>query len=80
MAYNPNKMLTVEIHLNDMANVSGYTIWHVVAGERKAAISRNADGKDFDWMTETETKQFEGGKCTFRISADNAMNFFNYIY
>lgn len=80
MSFNPNKKLSIEIHSNDMANVYGYTIWHVVGGERKAAISRKADGKDFDWMSEKQQNEFEKGKYTFKISAQDALDYFSYLY
>ena len=77
--FNPNKMLPIEIYSNDPANVYGYTIWHIHSPNNRA-ISRNADGKDFDWMTEKETKAFEGGQFKFKISARDAMDYFQYSY
>jgi hypothetical protein len=70
--FNPNKKLQIEIHCNDLSGCNGHTIWHVVNGERKRAISRRADGKDFDFMTDKEMEQFEKGKYKFSISADKA--------
>jgi len=80
MAYNPNKKLHIEIDCNDMSNTNGYTVWRVIAGERKHTLSRRADGKDFDWMTDKEMEQFEKGKYKFTISATDASQYFQYIY
>lgn len=33
--YNPNKRLIIEIESNDMSNSNGFTVWRVIAGERK---------------------------------------------
>ena len=78
--YNPNKQLTIEIVQNDLSNCNGYTVWRLVNGEAKHTLSRNADGKDFDWMTEKQMKDFENGKYQFKISAADASEFFEYIY
>mgnify|MGYP000594283274 CR=1 FL=1 len=78
--WNLNRQLTIEIHCNDLSNANGYTVWHVVNGARKRTLSRRADGKDFDWMTEKQMKDFENGKYQFKISAADASEFFEYIY
>ena len=78
--YNPKKQLTIEIHNNDLSGCNGYTVWRLVNGEKKDALSRQADGKDFDWMTEKQNKDFEAGKYIFKISASDASEFFQYIY
>lgn len=78
--YNPNKQLTIEIVQNDLSNCNGYTVWRLVNGEAKDTLSRRADGKDFDWMTEKQMKDFENGKYQFKISAKDASEFFEYIY
>lgn len=78
--WNPNKKLHIEIHCNDLSNTNGYTIWHIVNGERKRTMSRNADGKDFDFMTDKELEQFEKGKYKFTILAKDASQYFEYIY
>jgi len=78
--FNGNKKLSIEIHSNDPANVYGYTIWRMKDGQRKDAMSRNADGKDFDWMTEKQMADFENGKYKFTISANDATSYFNYLY
>jgi hypothetical protein len=79
--YNPNKRLHIEIHSNDMSGCNGHTIWHIVNGERKRAISRNADGKDFDFMSDKEMDQFlHGGKYKFTMSASYASECFLYLY
>jgi len=78
--YNPNKQLTIEIVQNDLSNCNGYTVWRLVNGEAKDTLSRRADGKDFDWMTEKQMKDFENGKYHFKISAKDASEFFEYIY
>ncbi len=75
-----NKKLQIEIHSNDPANVSGYTIWRIVNGTRKDTLSRKADGNDFDWMTDKQTADFEAGKYKFTISAKDAINYFGYLY
>jgi N-acetylmuramoyl-L-alanine amidase len=79
--FNPNKKLQIEIHCNDMSNTNGYTVWHVVNGERKRTMSRRADGKDFDWMNDKELEDFtERGKYKFSITASQASQYFQYIY
>jgi hypothetical protein len=78
--YNPNKKIHIEIHSNDLSGCNGYTIWRVVNGQRKNTLSRNADGKDFDFMTDKEMEQFENGKYKFTITANQASEFFQYIY
>lgn len=78
--FNPNKMLTIEIVQNDLSNCNGYTVWRLVNGEAKDTLSRRADGKDFDWMTDKQMKDFENGKYQFKISASDASEFFEYIY
>lgn len=80
MTYNPNKILHIEIHSNDLSGCNGHTVWRVVNGKRTNTLSRKADGKDFDWMTDDEMKQFENGKYKFTISAKDASNHFQYIY
>jgi len=80
MTYNPNKRLSIEIHSNDGSGANGYTVWRVINGERKDTLSRRADGKDFDWMTDKEMKDFENGKYQFKISASDASEYFQYIY
>lgn len=79
-AYNPKKQLTIEIDSNDMSNTNGYTVWRVINGERRHTLSRRADGKDFDWMTDKQMKDFENGKYQFKISAADASQYFQYIY
>ena len=79
-SYNGNKQLTIEIRQNDLSGCNGFTVWRFVNGETKDVLSRRADGKDFDWMTDKQIKDFENGKYQFKISADNAMQYFNYIY
>ena len=78
--YNPNKQLSIEIHQNDLSNCNGYTVWRLISGERKHTLSRKADGKDFDWMTDKQIKDFEAGKYQFKISAADASEYFQYIY
>jgi len=79
--YNPKKMLTIEIEGNDLSGCDGHTVWHVVNGERKRTMSRKADGKDFDWMTDKEMNDFtDKGRFKFRISAADASQYFEYIY
>lgn len=78
--YNPNKKLHIEIHANDLSGCNGHTVWHTINGERKRTMSRNADGKDFDFMTDAEMKAFENGKYKFTITAANASQYFQYIY
>ena len=78
--YNPNKQLTIEIVSNDLSGCNGYTVWRLVNGEAKDTLSRRADGKDFDWMTDKQMKDFEAGKYIFKISASDASEFFQYIY
>lgn len=79
-AYNPKKQLTIEIVQNDLSNCNGYTVFRIVNGKVKNTLSRKADGKDFDWMTEKQNKDFENGKSSFKISAADASEFFEYIY
>jgi len=78
--FNPNKNLQIEIHANDLTNCNGYTVWHIINGERKRTMSRRADGKDFDWMTDKQNKDFENGKYKFSITASQASEYFQYIY
>jgi hypothetical protein len=78
--YNPKKNLQIEIHANDLSGTQGYTVWRVIAGERKHTLSRKADGKDFDWMTDKQDKDFAAGKYKFSISAADASLYFDYIY
>ena len=78
--FNPNKKIHIEIHCNDLSSTNGYTVWRTINGERKHAISRNADGKDFDWMTEKQMKDFENGKYKFSLTATDASEYFGYIY
>jgi hypothetical protein len=78
--WNPKKQLTIEIVSNDLSNCNGYTVWRIVNGEAKDTLSRRADGKDFDWMTEKQMQDFENGKYRFKISAEDASEFFEYIY
>lgn len=78
--FNPDKQLTIEIWQNDLSNTNGYTVWRMVNGERKDTLSRRADGKDFDWMTDQQMKDFEAGKYKFKISASDASEYFQYIY
>lgn len=80
MAYNPDKKLNVEIECNDLSNCNGYTVWHVINGERKRTMSRRADGKDFDWMNDKQMKDFENGKYKFQLTASQASEYFEYIY
>lgn len=80
MFYNPDKKLQIEIHSNDLSGCNGYTIWRVIGRERKNTLSRRADGKDFDWMTDKQMKDFENGKYQFTISANDASEYFQYIY
>lgn len=81
MAFNSNKMLTVHIEANDLSGCNGHTVWHVINGERKRTMSRNADGKDFDWMTDKQMADFtDKGRYEFKISASNASEYFEYIY
>ena len=79
-AYNPNKQLAIQIESNDMSNSNGYTVWRLINGERKHTLSRRADGKDFDWMTDRQMNDFEKGKFAFKISASDAANYFDYSY
>lgn len=78
--WNPKKQLTIEIVCNDLSGCNGYTVWRIVNGEAKDTLSRRADDKDFDWMTEKQMKDFENGKSLFKISAEDASEFFEYIY
>lgn len=78
--YNPNKKISIEIEANDLSGCNGHTVWRTIAGKRKHTMSRNADGKDFDWMTEKQMKDFENGKYKFTISAQDASEYFDYIY
>jgi len=78
--YNPNKKLQIQIDSNDMSGCNGHTVWHVINGERKRTMSRNADGKDFDWMSDKQNADFEKGKYQFSISAADASQYFEYIY
>lgn len=78
--FNPDKNIPIEIHSNDMSNTRGYTIWRTKNAKRINTLSRNADGKDFDWMTEKQMKDFENGKINFNISASDAATYFNYLY
>ena len=79
--FNPRKMLSIEIESNSPCMSKGYTVWHIVNGERKRTMSRNADGKDFDFMNDKEIDLFaEGKKSKFKISATDAANYFNYLY
>lgn len=81
MSYNPNKKLNIEIEMNDMEGLHGFTIWHIVNGIRKRTMSRNADGKDFDWMDAKQEKDFvENRKYKFQITAAQASEYFEYIY
>lgn len=80
MTYNPAKNLQIEIHANDLSNTNGYTIWRVINGERKHTLSRNADGKDFDWMTDKQMNLFNNGHHKFTITARMASEYFEYIY
>lgn len=80
MAFNPNKNLSIEIESNDISNSKGYTIWHVINGQRKRTMSRNADGKDFDFMTDKQMELFNNGSYKFKITAAMASEFFEYIY
>lgn len=80
MTYNPNKQLLIEINSNDGSGANGYTVWRVVNGQRTNTLSRKADGKDFDWMTDKQTEQFEKGHYLFKISAQDASEYFQYIY
>lgn len=78
--WNPTKKLKIQIDSNGMNNCNGHTVWHVINGERKRAMSRNADGKDFDWMTDKQLEDFtEKGKYTFQITAADASQYFQYI-
>lgn len=77
--YNPKKMISIEVHQNSPSGVYGYTIWRIVNKERTHAISRNADGKDFDWMDEKQMKDFENGAYRFKISAQDAANYLGYL-
>ena len=79
-AFNPKKQLSIEIHCNDLSGCNGHTVWHIVNGERKRTMSRNADGQDFDRMTDRQVQDFENGKYKFKISASDASEFFQYIY
>ena len=72
--------MSIEIRQNDLSGCNGFTVWRLINGKIKDALSRRADGKDFDWMTDKQIKDFENGKYKFKISADNAMQYFNYIY
>lgn len=78
--FNPKKNIHIEIQANDLSNTNGHTVWHVIGGERKRAISRNADGKDFDWMTDKQLKDFERGVYKFSVTAQDVSDYFNYIY
>lgn len=78
--YNPDKKIHIEIHLNCPSMTKGYTVWHMVGGERERAISRNADGKDFDWMNDQQIKIFENGGYKFTMTAADASEYFNYLY
>jgi len=78
--YNANKKLQIEIESNDMSCSNGHTVWRVINGERKHTMSRNADGKDFDWMTDKQSEQFDNGKYKFSITARDASEYFEYIY
>jgi hypothetical protein len=78
--YNPKKKLHIEIECNDLSDCRGYTIWHVVNGERKRTLSRAADAADFDWMTDIEMSEFCAGRYKFTISAADASQYYQYIY
>lgn len=80
MTFNPNKKLKIEIYANDMGNVYGYTIWHIVGKERKAAISRQADAEDFDFMTDKQMTAFNKGCYKFTMTAQMAADIFSYYY
>ena len=77
--FNGNKMLSIEIYSNSSSGADGYTVWHIKP-INNAAMSRRADDKDFDWMTDKERKQFEEGRYKFKISAENALDYFGYMY
>lgn len=79
-SFNGNKKIKIEIHSNDNSGANGYTVWRIINGQRKDAISRRADGKDFDWMTDRQTADFEKGKFQFTLSAADASQYFNYLY
>lgn len=82
-AYNPNKKIAIEIHQNSPSGTDGYTVWRMDGmykdAIRKDAISRRADGKDFDWMTDSQAKSFEEGHYRFIITQSQAIEYFNYI-
>jgi len=78
--YNPNKRLAIEIHSNEGSGCNGYTVWRSINGVLKHTMSRNADNSDFDWMSDKENKQFESGRYKFSISAEQASEYFDYVY
>jgi hypothetical protein len=78
--FNQTKELKVEIYLNCPSMTNGYTIWHIIGKDKKRAISRNADDKDFDWMTERQLSQFANGTYRFKMTARMAIDMFNYMY
>jgi hypothetical protein len=78
--FNPNKKISIEIHSNDMSGCNGYTVWAMKDEIRDKAMSRRADGKDFDWMDDKQIKEFENGKYKFTITASQASEYFSYIY
>lgn len=80
MPFNPDKQLTVEIYSNCPSNSMGYTIWHIKGKDKKVTISRNADGKDLDWLSEKEMKRFEAGEFKFKMPAQYALDTFSYMY
>lgn len=77
--WNPNRKLKVEIESNDLSNMYGYTIWHIINKDKKRAISRNSDGKDFDWMSEYDMQKLQSGKYKFSITAAQASEYYDYI-
>lgn len=77
--FNPDKKIKIEIHLNCPSMTRGYTIWHMDGEIKKRAISRNADGKDFDWMTDRQIKDFDSGKYKFTLTARHAIDYFQYL-
>lgn len=80
MQYNPNKKLNIEIESNDMSGANGHTIWRLKDNKRTDTLSRKADAKDFDWMTDKQFADFEKGKYKFTISAADASEYFEYVY
>lgn len=79
-AYNPNKMITIEICQHTSLELC-YCVWDISKKDQHRSISRNANETDIVSILSMEQyNKFRTGAYKFKVTADSLCNQFSYLY